>query len=60
MTGKEKCIICNKKVLIFFKCRCDNYYCIKHQTPEMHKCSYDYKKDKILEDNVKNKKIVLI
>lgn len=60
MSGKEKCIICNKKVIIFFKCRCENHYCIKHQSPEKHNCSYDYKKDKIITETIENKKVLVI
>ena len=60
MTGKKKCIICNKKVLIFFKCRCNNHYCIKHQSPENHNCSYDYKKHKNVMETIENKKVSVI
>lgn len=58
--AKEKCIICNKKVLMYFTCRCNNHYCIKHKLPENHNCNYDYKKDKIIMESIENKKILII
>ena len=27
-----------------FTCKCGNIYCIKHQTPHTHECSYNYLK----------------
>ena len=54
---KIKCTQCMKKLsMMSFKCKCGNMYCITHQTPHMHKCSYNYKldlKNKIIEDNPK-------
>jgi len=44
---KFKCFICNKKSLIEFKCKCNNNFCLKHFSPENHKCIYDFKQDKI-------------
>ena len=41
---KKKCKYCNKKLpLIYFTCKCNNLYCIKHQLPHVHNCNYDYK-----------------
>jgi len=54
---KQRCSQCMKKIsMISFTCKCGNMYCITHQTPHMHKCSYDYKLDlqkKIEKDNPK-------
>ena len=39
---------CNSKLkLTDFDCRCSNRFCMKHRLPELHNCSYDFKKDKI-------------
>lgn len=55
-----KCKCCNKKLkLIFFKCKCNNYYCIKHQLPHVHNCSFNNKeviKKNITKNNPKIKK----
>ena len=54
---KIKCKQCLKKLsMMSFQCKCGNMYCITHQTPHMHKCSYDYKsalKNQIAEENPK-------
>ena len=54
---KIKCRQCLKKLsMMSFQCKCGNMYCITHQTPHMHKCSYDYKsalKNQITKENPK-------
>ena len=58
-----KCYICDKNIdLINFRCKCNNYFCLKHKMPEKHDCKFDFKKDykKVIEKNnpiVINKKI---
>ena len=38
------CMKCNKKLhTMEFKCKCDNYFCIKHHHSDSHECTYDYK-----------------
>lgn len=43
----SKCVICNITIKlvdsIYLKCKCNNFYCKKHITPEIHNCEYDYK-----------------
>ena len=43
---KLKCFYCNKNLSLIeeltAKCKCNNYYCIRHKYPENHKCSIDY------------------
>ena len=47
---KEKCNFCNKKLkMIHFTCRCYHKFCIIHQNPHSHKCSYDSKSAKKIE-----------
>ena len=46
------CFFCKKASHILNKCRCENTYCLKHLTPEKHKCSYNFKLDK--ESDYKN------
>lgn len=48
----ERCSQCNKKLkLISFTCKCGFKYCVAHQNPHSHKCTYDYKSEncKIIE-----------
>lgn len=41
---KKKCFHCSKKLLMInFKCKCGNLYCIAHQLPHSHNCTYNYK-----------------
>lgn len=55
---KEKCHKCNKKLLlIHFTCKCNNKFCIKHQSAHSHNCSYDIKKEKKDEIKKNNPKI---
>jgi hypothetical protein len=63
---KNKCKICKKKIKpIIFYCKCKNMYCLSHLQPELHNCTYDFKKEgkeKLKEENPKiiNKKIIKI
>lgn len=44
--NKIRCTQCMKKLsMMSFTCKCGNMYCITHQTPHMHNCSYNYKLD---------------
>ena len=44
--NKLRCTQCKKKLsMMSFTCKCGNMYCITHQTPHMHNCSYNYKLD---------------
>ena len=43
---KNSCKQCKKKTLkILFKCKCNNYYCIKHRYSDCHNCTFDYKNE---------------
>ena len=54
---KKKCKHCRKKLsLISFTCKCGHLYCITHQNPHIHNCSYNYLKEnkqKLEKDNPK-------
>ena len=40
------CFYCKKKKkTLFFKCKCNEYFCLCHLLPETHKCSFDFKKE---------------
>lgn len=42
---KEKCFHCNKKLkMIHFTCRCNHKFCVNHQNPHSHNCSFNNKK----------------
>ena len=45
-----RCHQCNKKLsMMSFKCKCGNMYCIAHQIPHNHICSYNHKQEKIIQ-----------
>lgn len=42
--SKERCYHCNKKLkMIHFTCRCNHKFCILHQNPHSHNCSFNNK-----------------
>ena len=43
-----RCQECNKKMVIHFTCKCCKIYCLKHQLPELHKCTYKEELFKLL------------
>ena len=50
----ERCNQCKKKLkMMSFTCKCGLNFCVAHQNPYSHNCSYDYKteKCKIIKDN---------
>jgi predicted nucleic acid binding AN1-type Zn finger protein len=52
---------CNAKLkLTDFDCKCTNRFCMKHRMPELHNCSYDFKKDKIQLIKVVAEKVIKI
>ena len=59
---KSKCNKCKKKLsLIYFTCKCGNTYCIAHQIPHKHNCTFDYlneNKQKIKKNNPKIENIM--
>lgn len=42
-----KCEHCNKRSAILIQCKCEKSYCIKHQLPEIHLCTFVYEKHEI-------------
>ena len=55
---KEKCHSCRKKLkLIQFTCRCNHKFCILHQNPHSHNCSFNSKKAKKEEIKKNNPKL---
>ena len=45
---------CKKKLkMMSFTCKCELKFCVAHQNPHSHNCSYDYKteKCKLVEQN---------
>ena len=42
---KLRCYHCNKKLkMIHFTCRCNHTFCVLHQNPHSHNCSFNNKK----------------
>ena len=41
----ERCHLCNKKLkLMSFTCKCEFKFCVAHQNPHSHNCSFNNKK----------------
>ena len=38
------CVHCKKKSVVILQCKCEKFFCIKHQLPEKHNCTYVYEK----------------
>ena len=46
MNKTNKCFECNNKLGLFhFDCKCEKMFCTKCRYPEIHKCTFDFKKD---------------
>jgi len=44
-SSKPRCYQCNKKLkMINFTCKCNHTFCILHQNPHSHNCSFNNKK----------------
>ena len=41
----ERCSKCKKKTLLTFNCKCLGKFCMNCKIPEIHLCSFDYKKE---------------
>ena len=41
------CQHCKKKTVIILTCKCEQFFCIKHQLPEKHQCTFQYEKHRI-------------
>lgn len=57
-----KCNECNKKINVtnFFECKCKQIYCVVHRHAEKHKCTFDYRSEKIQLDKIEATKIIKI
>ena len=33
------CFLCKKRKIILLTCKCENKFCIKHNSPEDHNCT---------------------
>ena len=51
--SKPRCYQCNKKLkMIHFTCKCNHTFCILHQNPHSHNCSFNNKK--LCQETIKN------
>lgn len=41
----NRCLKCKKKTLLTFNCKCLGKFCMNCKIPEIHMCSFDYKKE---------------
>lgn len=42
----RRCVECrNKLMLTDFPCKCGLTHCSKHRLPELHKCTFDFRKN---------------
>ncbi len=53
------CAHCRKKTVILIQCKCSQSFCIKHQLPEKHTCTFVPEKFQ-LEKTTSPKKIEVI
>ena len=61
--NSSKCFLenCKSKLKLYdLSCRCENKYCTKHRLPELHNCSYDFKKEKIHLERIVADKVIKI
>jgi len=50
---------CRKKLgLISFTCKCGQTFCVAHQSPHSHDCSYDHGQDKRNDIQSKNPSVI--
>jgi len=42
-----RCHECRKKIVIAITCKCEHVFCVKHQLPEKHVCSFVFEKHTI-------------
>lgn len=55
----EICYYCNKKLkMIHFTCRCEHKFCVAHQNPHSHNCSFNNKK--LCQEKLKNNNPLMI
>lgn len=59
-TIKKRCFHCNKKSMIVTMCKCENYFCLKHNQPEEHNCSFNFKLNKVMLEPIQFKKVEII
>lgn len=41
------CCQCKKKSIVIIQCKCEQYFCVKHQLPEKHECDFTFQKHSI-------------
>lgn len=58
--NNEICEHCSGKTLLIFKCKCGGKYCANHRLSIKHKCSYDFKKDRVEMPKIVAEKIIKI
>ena len=42
-----KCFQCKKNTVIVITCKCEKVFCVKHQLPEKHECTFIFQKHEI-------------
>jgi hypothetical protein len=42
-----RCFHCEKKTVISITCKCEHVFCVKHQLPEKHVCTFIYPKHEL-------------
>ena len=64
--NQKRCCYCHKKIgIYFFTCKCKLVFCKKHKFPDIHNCSFNFKKKQKIDllismKKIENKKIVSI
>lgn len=44
------CEFCNKKKMVLMTCTCGKTFCLKHNSPEKHRCERILKKETLIKD----------
>ena len=57
---KKRCFHCKKKSLYVTLCKCGQSFCLSHNKPEIHNCSFNHKLNKIMLEPIMCQKVETI
>ena len=59
-TKKKRCFHCRKKSLYVTMCKCGQVFCLNHNQPEIHNCTFNHKLNKVMLEPIICQKIATI